>query len=132
MITTTMTTVMVPTAIPATDTEAVTDITESTAVTAMVVMDFRDMVAFMEEAFTDLVVMGVMVTVDLVADMEVDTEAGTDMEVVTGAGMVTEVVMVCTMGNTSSVTPVVTLSRRATPSTTTWARHNIMVTAGSR
>jgi len=53
MITTTMTTVMVPTAIPATDTEAVTDITESTAVTAMVVMDFRDMVAFMEEAFTD-------------------------------------------------------------------------------
>merc|ERR1719187_2545616 len=75
---------MVPTAIPATDTEAVTDITESTAVTAMVVMDFRDMVAFMEEAFTDLVVMGVMVTVDLVAemagtDMEVDTEAGTEM-----------------------------------------------------
>merc|ERR1719209_1767030 len=101
----TMTTGMVPTAIPATDTEAVTDITESTAVTAMVVMDFRDMAAFMEEAFTDLVVMGVMAT---------------------------EVVTVGIMGNTSSVTPVVTPSSRATPSTTTWARPNIMVTAGSR
>merc|ERR1719309_1773083 len=56
-----MTTGMVPTAIPATDTEVVTDITESTAVTAMVVMDFRDMAAFMEEAFTDLA--GTVVTV---------------------------------------------------------------------